>query len=61
MDVYVKRKDKQANLCEGCLGKKDLLNGPEEAPLRPAQIKRDTGYEMISINSRQSLLAESFK
>ena len=57
MGMCVKRKDKQANLCEGCLERKELLDDSDEVPLRPIQVSRDSDYESVSINSRQNLLA----
>lgn len=55
---YLKRKEMQANLCEGCLQQKELLLGPEEMGLEPTQVRRGSSDEMIALDKRQSLLAQ---
>lgn len=57
VEAYLTRKDKQANLCEGCLGQKELLDGSEVVSLRPTQVRRESSYEMVAIDKRESLLA----
>ncbi|MCJ1262131.1 hypothetical protein MMC22_002001 [Lobaria immixta] len=57
VQAYLTRKDKQANLCEGCLGQKEILDSSEVVGLRPKQVKRESSYEMIAIDKRERLLA----
>lgn len=57
VEGYMKRKDMQANLCEGCLQQKELLIG-EEMGLDPSQVRRESSDEMIAVDRRQSLLAK---
>lgn len=46
---WVKRKDRQAHVCEGCLEGKELLDDSDEVPLRPMRVSQDGSYESVPV------------